>query len=67
MSPCQNCRHFYITWDNASPRGCRAFGFKTRGIPSDVVQQSTGYACQKFVAKPEPQPARTEPVRRRRS
>jgi hypothetical protein len=48
---CFNCLHFYITWDAVNPRGCRAFGFKTARIPSDVVFETSGEVCLKFKAK----------------
>ncbi len=33
------------------PYGCRAFGFKSKQIPSLVVLQSSGEACKAFVEK----------------
>ncbi|SIN87334.1 hypothetical protein SAMN05443662_0803 [Sulfurivirga caldicuralii] len=48
---CFRCRHFYVTWDPSAPRGCRAFGFKTKLLPSIVVQQSSGEPCQLFEPK----------------
>jgi len=51
---CFRCRHFYVTWDPAAPRGCRAFGFKTPQIPSIVVRQNSGAPCQLFEPKKTP-------------
>lgn len=48
---CFECKHFYVTWEPANPRGCRAFGFKTHRIPSDVVFETSGEACLKFTTK----------------
>lgn len=48
---CFKCRHFYITWDQNNPRGCRYFGFKTRLIPSIAVFRSSGKRCQAFLEK----------------
>jgi len=48
---CNKCKHYYITWDTRMPYGCKAFGFKTRQIPSAVVYQSSGNACQGFEEK----------------
>ena len=48
---CFECRHFFVTWDAAAPRGCRAFGFKTRQMPAQVVQASSGQPCQLFEPK----------------
>lgn len=48
---CFKCRHFYVTWDEYFPRGCKALGFKSREIPSGVVFRSSGIECQKFEMK----------------
>lgn len=48
---CLLCAHFQITWDPAAPRGCRAFGFKCRELPSAVVQRASGLPCQQFAPK----------------
>ncbi len=40
-----------VTWDPASPRGCRAYGFKTRELPTAVVKKSSGMDCLKYEAK----------------
>ncbi|NPV92116.1 MAG: uracil-DNA glycosylase [Firmicutes bacterium] len=48
---CFKCRHFYITWDRSFPRGCSAIGFKGREIPSLVVMNASGMACQYFESK----------------
>ncbi len=48
---CRNCKHYYITWDNNMPYGCKSFGFKSRQIPSIVVYRSSGKACQGYEEK----------------
>ncbi len=48
---CFNCAYFKVTWDPANPRGCQAYGFKTKQLPSVVVKQSSGMDCMKFVSK----------------
>ncbi|NHN29411.1 uracil-DNA glycosylase [Paenibacillus agricola] len=48
---CIKCVYYYVTWDPAMPKGCKAFGFKTRELPSVVVKKSSGHACLKFEAK----------------
>ncbi|MDG6772836.1 uracil-DNA glycosylase [Thiomicrorhabdus sp. ZW0627] len=57
---CFKCRHFYITWDANQPRGCKAFGFKSKRLPSQVVLETSGEACKKFSPKEEP-PKKTPP------
>lgn len=48
---CFKCAYFKVTWDPANPRGCQAYGFKTKQLPSIVVKQSSGMDCMKFVPK----------------
>lgn len=48
---CFNCAHFYITWDEYFPRGCKALDFKSRELPSAVVRSSSGMECQMFERK----------------
>ncbi|WP_029407700.1 hypothetical protein [Thiomicrorhabdus sp. Milos-T2] len=48
---CFSCKHFYVTWDANNPRGCKAFGFKTRRLPSDVVLETSGDDCLKYSPK----------------
>lgn len=48
---CFRCRHFYVTWDELFPRGCKALGFKSREMPSAVVRRSSGMECQMFKLK----------------
>lgn len=50
---CFQCQHFFITWDANQPRGCKAFGFKTKQLPSVVVLESSGEPCLKFFPKPD--------------
>jgi hypothetical protein len=48
---CMKCRHYYVSWDPNAPRGCRAFGFKSQAMPSQVVLASSGKPCMNFEAK----------------
>ncbi|CAG0978625.1 hypothetical protein ARNL5_02280 [Anaerolineae bacterium] len=48
---CLHCVHFYITWDERAPRGCKAMGFKSKEAPSAVVLRSSGMRCQMFEEK----------------
>ncbi|MBP2665570.1 MAG: hypothetical protein H6Q76_550, partial [Firmicutes bacterium] len=41
---CHKCKHFYVTWDNSFPYGCKAMGFKGKIIPSMMVFQASGTA-----------------------
>lgn len=48
---CMNCEHYYVTWDARFPRGCRAYEFKSRHMPSAVVLSSTGSSCMHYERK----------------
>ncbi|MDN4606060.1 uracil-DNA glycosylase [Sporosarcina highlanderae] len=48
---CFQCQYFFVTWDPKSPRGCKAYGFKTRELPSAVVKRSSGMECLKYEQK----------------
>ncbi|MBL6991294.1 MAG: hypothetical protein ISR65_16030 [Bacteriovoracaceae bacterium] len=48
---CRDCVHFYITWDQANPMGCRLFKFKSKSIPSQVVKKESNQQCQAFKPK----------------
>ncbi|MFS8629776.1 MAG: uracil-DNA glycosylase [Bacillales bacterium] len=48
---CFQCRYFYVTWDPNFPRGCKAFGFKTKTLPSVEVLRASGQECLKFEPK----------------
>ena len=38
---CFKCIHFYSTWDQSAPRGCKAYGIKSAKMPIQIVQIST--------------------------
>ncbi len=48
---CFQCQYFKVTWDQNNPRGCSAYQFKTKQLPSVVVKQSSGMECMHFVQK----------------
>lgn len=59
---CLACRSFYVTWDPALPRGCRAFGFRSQALPAAVVSESSGRECDLFERRPRPaRPAGSAP------
>ncbi|MGM0444665.1 MAG: uracil-DNA glycosylase [Fibrobacterota bacterium] len=51
---CRRCVNYYVTWDRNAPHGCRAYGFKSRVIPSIVVRKSSGAPCRLYRKKPRP-------------
>ncbi len=52
---CVHCKFFYVTWEAPSPRGCRAFGFKSEQYPSSVVYEVSGAECRLYENKPDSQ------------
>ena len=48
---CQKCIYYYVTWDQAKPHGCKAYGFKSKFIPSIAVKNSSGSECNFFKSK----------------
>ena len=42
---CHGCKHFYITYRQSRPYGCKAYGFISKNIPSLVVYQTSGIKC----------------------
>lgn len=48
---CQKCKFYYVTWEQSKPHGCRAYGFKSKVIPSSVVKKSSGLDCAFYELK----------------
>ncbi|MBT3982800.1 MAG: uracil-DNA glycosylase [Bacteriovoracaceae bacterium] len=48
---CLKCKHYYVTYENAFPRGCKQYGIKTSQMPSVVVQTTTPQGCIAFEEK----------------
>jgi len=48
---CGKCKYYYITWDKRFPNGCRAYGIKTRYMPSAEVLKATGRGCLCYAAR----------------
>lgn len=48
---CQKCKHYYVTWDKNKPHGCKAYGFKSKEVPSLVVKRSSGIECSFYQKK----------------
>ncbi len=48
---CHQCQYYFVTWEQAKPHGCKAFNFKSKILPSMVVQQNSGQACEVYKPK----------------
>jgi len=51
---CAKCKYYFVTWDPHHPRGCKAYGFKTKYMPSATVLSSSGQPCLHYEEKPFP-------------
>lgn len=53
MKPnCTKCKHYFITFDQLSPKGCRVYQIKSSQLPSVIVKQANGGAdCVGFELK----------------
>ncbi|MDH4467993.1 MAG: hypothetical protein QE271_08040 [Bacteriovoracaceae bacterium] len=51
---CRKCIHFYVTWKQARPYGCKLFGFESQSMPSLVVKKESKQSCQEFRLKNAP-------------
>ena len=45
---CMRCKHYQVTFDPVSPRGCKLYKFKSAVMPHILVKQSTGHECTSF-------------------
>lgn len=48
---CLKCKHFFVTWNPQSSKGCKAYGFESNQIPSVVVALETKKECLLFQQK----------------
>lgn len=50
---CRRCIHYFVTWDEQFPHGCRCMGFKSRTSPAEEVRRAMGGSdCRLFEQKP---------------
>ncbi|GIQ67916.1 uracil-DNA glycosylase [Xylanibacillus composti] len=48
---CTYCAYYYVTWDARFPRGCKAYGFKSREWPTAAVLRASGQPCLQYTPK----------------
>lgn len=48
---CYECIHHFITHQPNHPYGCKAYGFKSKKMPSVAVFESSGKPCQAYEKK----------------
>jgi hypothetical protein len=61
---CRRCRHYFITWDEDHPHGCRTMGFKGRRLPGEEVRQvMDGEPCRLYEVKQLPAAGSQKPRR----
>lgn len=51
---CAKCAHFFITYDEAFPYGCRALDFKSKRKPHLDVLEASGTHCLAFKPRAKP-------------
>jgi len=50
---CRRCTHYFVTWDERCPHGCRIMGFKSRTSPAEEVRRTMGGSeCRLYEEKP---------------
>ncbi len=52
---CTKCRHFYVTWDQKTPNGCRRFGIQSKDQPAKIVAMAGLGDCQGFEPRKRPE------------
>jgi hypothetical protein len=46
------CKHYFITHDSRTPRGCKVYQIKAAQLPSQIVKQANnGSECMGFEEK----------------
>jgi predicted nucleic acid-binding Zn-ribbon protein len=45
---CLQCAHYFSTYDPKVPRGCKAYGFRSLGMPSTIIERETNRPCMAF-------------------
>jgi len=49
---CHKCKHFYITHNPQTPRGCKIYQIQCQGVPSQIVKRANnGNDCIGFKPK----------------
>lgn len=48
---CLKCKYYHVTWDPQQPRGCSAYQFKSKELPSIIVFRNSGQQCGLYEPK----------------
>ena len=48
---CTKCKHYYITWDQLTPKGCKVYGVKSRQLPYIAISKETEEGCLSYEPK----------------
>ena len=48
---CLKCKHYYVTWEQTFPNGCRMYNVKAKQLPSKLVLDSTKKMCEFYEIK----------------
>lgn len=58
MKPnCMNCKHYFVTYDKNTPRGCRVYRIQSSLLPSLIVKKANnGQECLGYSPKEKRKP-----------
>jgi len=48
---CRDCKHYFVTWNQRTPNGCRRYGIESKENPSVIVHSAGMGDCQGYEAK----------------
>ena len=55
------CIHYFITYDQRTPKGCKIYGIQSQKLPSQIIKDANdGKDCIGFKAKPEKMKEKTK-------
>ncbi len=55
---CSQCKHYFITWNQGTPYGCKLYGIMSRQEPKIAVKNAGSGDCQGFSPKKAPEAIR---------
>ena len=55
---CNQCKHYFITWNQGTPYGCKLYGIMSKQEPRIAVKNAGSGDCQGFTPKKAPEVTR---------
>jgi hypothetical protein len=53
---CLKCKHYFVTHNPSSPRGCKKFAMQSSKFPSQIVREQSGKECMAYEQKTKARP-----------